>query len=92
MNKLTKLSLVTGIALCLFVSFSVYSACAANTSGDRVHWHGSLRAIRTLIVRGDANDVVATIDSVLSPDVTYNDSLKEAFYAELRDLDSGLVK
>ena len=92
MHKQPKLSIITGLALCLFVSFSIFERCNHRTSGDRVYWHGSLRAIRTLVVRGDANDVVATIDAVLPPDVTYNDNLKKAFYEELRQLDPGLVK
>lgn len=91
-HKQTRLSIATGLVLCLFASLSVHAVWKAKTTGDHVCWHGSLRAIRTLIERGDANDVVVTIDSVLPPDGTYNSNLRDTFYEELHELDSGLVK
>ncbi len=73
-------------------SLSVHAAWKSRTRGDRLYWHGSLRAIRTLIDRGDANDVIATVDAVLPANITYNSNLKKAFYEELRQLDPALVK
>lgn len=92
LHKQPKLSIAAGLALCLFASLSVHAAWKMRTGGDRVYWHGSVRAIRTLIERGDVNDVVAAIDVVLPPDVTYNDNLKLEIYEELRRVDPGLVK
>ena len=91
-HKKPKLSIATGLLLYLFSSYSINVYWAIRKGGDRVYWHGTTRAIRTLIKRGDANDVVLTIDAVLPSDVTYNDDLRNDLYEKLREVDPGLVK